>query len=87
MFVLSRLNVDKSPRRQSEGDYGMRQPMKRVSDSLTSFQKCLIGVQCQLARMEVSGQFCMQCEPISDVNPILNIFAHCSEFCGVSYIV
>ena len=42
-------NVDKSPRRQSEGDNGMRQPMKCNSYPVTFSQKCLMGVQCQVA--------------------------------------
>ena len=49
LFVLSIVSDDKSPRRQSEGDKGMRQPMRCDNDSVTSFQKCLIGVQCQMA--------------------------------------
>ena len=48
LFVLFRLIVDMSPSKQSEGDNGMWQPMKRDSDSVISFQKCLMGAQCQV---------------------------------------
>ena len=48
LFVMFRLIVDMSSRKQSEGDYGMWQPRKRDSDSVISFQKCLMGTQCQV---------------------------------------
>ena len=43
------MDGDKSARRQSEGDNGMRQPMKCDSDPVISSQKCWMGVQCQVA--------------------------------------
>lgn len=48
-FVLSIVDDDKSPRRHSEGDTGMQQSKKCDSDSVTFSQKCLMGVQCQVA--------------------------------------
>lgn len=54
---------------------GMMQSRKRDSESVVSFQKCLIGVQCQVAWRLLPEVFCVQCEPMSDcTNPILNYF-------------
>ena len=44
-LVLSIVSVVVSPKRQSDGDRGMRQSIKSDRDPMTSFQKSLIGVQ------------------------------------------
>ena len=49
LFVWSRLIVDRSPSRQSEGDNGMWLPRKWDSVSVISFQNLLIGAQSQVA--------------------------------------
>ena len=49
MVVFIFVSVVVSPKRQSDGDRGMRQSIKSDRDPMTSFQKCLIGVQCQVA--------------------------------------
>jgi len=52
-IVLSVIIV-RSTSKQREGDSGMWQPTIVDSDCVTSSQKCLIGVQCQVAWMYVS---------------------------------
>ncbi len=43
---LFKVIVDMSNNKQSEGNNAMWQSRKRDSDSVISFQKCLMGVQC-----------------------------------------
>ena len=49
LFVWSRLIVERSPSRQSEGDNGMGQPRKWDSNLVTSFQNLLMDAQSQVA--------------------------------------
>lgn len=50
-FIVLSVIIVRSPSKQREGDSGMRQPTIVDRDCVTSSQKCLIGVQCQVAWM------------------------------------
>jgi len=56
-FIVLSVIIVRSPSKQREGDGGMWQPAIVDSDCVTSSQKCLIGVQCQVAWMYVSIEF------------------------------
>jgi len=56
-FLVLSVIIVRSPSKQRKGDSGMLKPTIVDSDCVTSSQKCLFGVQCQVAWTYVSVEF------------------------------